>query len=173
MSESNVIYEISQVFTDKNRIKNDMNEATNLVMEMFKKKYIDKLQTEATHYLTHAQQNPTKEIHLLRSLKPFMDETKHEHIDYMIDCFATMNALQRMQKELPLKKAVDVAPVEVAAAQAKSSTEDDNTDSVHSDGIYDLDHSCLVSGSATRKTTEPNMMGMLFLFMFGGINKLM
>ena len=65
MQENNIIYEIAEKIQDKNIMQNDFKEAMFLVSNMFREKYVDKLQNELVTNVNNIKANPTKEIYLL------------------------------------------------------------------------------------------------------------
>ena len=71
MQENNVIYEIAQKIQDKEVLENDIKEAFDLVKNLFKTKYLDKIQSELKNNINYIKNNPPKEIILLNAIKPF------------------------------------------------------------------------------------------------------
>jgi len=72
----------------------------------------------------------SKEADLLKSLRPFLSEEKHTHIDRFIELIHIRNTLKDKDKKIECTKTS-----EAASLFADSS--------IHADGIYDIDKSCL------------------------------
>ena len=62
MSENNTIYEIAQLMSSRTNLQNDFAEAAQLINNLFKKKYIDKINYTIQNQRTNIQKNPSKEI---------------------------------------------------------------------------------------------------------------
>lgn len=159
MSEANIITEITQMMTDKKTAQNDINEATNLVMEMFKKKYINRLHEAAHMQRINAQKNPTKEIRLLHSIKPFLDESRHESIDKMIDTMTMLAVMQNIGKEL------SAAGDEKSSIETASVNGGNDNDSIHADGVYDIDEACMTSLKSSPPQNRNKLFELMFLLM--------
>ena len=132
MQENNVIYEIAQKIQDKEVLENDIKEAFNLVKNLFKTKYIDKIQLELKNNINYIKNNPPKEIILLNAIKPFTLENNHKNIDNIIDLVTNISALNYI---LPNKNTENIIKV--------NNIEYDP--SVKEDGVYDIDENCLLS----------------------------
>ena len=132
MQENNVIYEIAQKIQDKEVLENDIKEAFNLVKNLFKTKYLDKIQLELKNNINYVKNNPPKEIILLNAIKPFTLENNHKNIDNVIDLVTNISALNYI---LPNKNTENIIKV--------NNVEYDP--SVKEDGVYDIDENCLFS----------------------------
>lgn len=129
MSDNN-IYEIAQMIQNKNVIRNDINEAFSLITTMFQDRYINKLRNAVESIQIEIKNNPTKEVNLLYSLKPFFDKEQHEPIDKAIDALCMIQTVKSLRGE----------------ANKNIINKNNNLDpSIHDDGIYDIDDNCIFS----------------------------
>lgn len=119
------LYEVTQMLQDKNAIQNDMEEAISLVRDMFYKKYLKKIQEEIENRREKIKTNRPKEIELLYALKPFMPQEKNFMIDKIAESMMMVKTLTGMQSEIKNKN--------------------HEGESIHSDGIYDVDTNCLAA----------------------------
>ena len=136
MQENNVIYEIAQKIQDKEVLENDIKEAFDLFKNLFKTKYLDKIQLELKNNINYIKNNPPKEIILLNAIKPFTLENNHKNIDNVIDLVTNISALNYI---LPNKNTENIIKV--------NNIEYDP--SVKEDGVYDIDENCLFSTNNT------------------------
>lgn len=118
------IYEVTQMLQDKNNIQNDMQQAMELVRDMFYKKYLQKIEKEVEIRREKIKANRPKEVELLYAVKPFLAQDKSDVIDKMADSIMMMQTLNTLQSEM---------------------NRDYKKESVHSDGIYDVDENCMAS----------------------------
>ena len=132
MQENNIIYEIAQNMQDKQVIESDIKEAFGLVTNLFKTKYIDKINLELKNNIDNIKSNPPKEVVLLNAIKPFILEENHKNIDNAINIVTNISALNYM---IPKNVQNNVIKVNTL-----------NSDpSVKEDGVYDIDENCLFS----------------------------
>ncbi|WP_250278964.1 hypothetical protein [[Clostridium] colinum] len=134
MQENNVIYEIAQKIQDKQVVENDIKEAFNLVTNLFKTKYIDKINLELKNNVDNIKNNPTKEINLLNAIKPFVIKENHKNIDNAINLITNISALNSM---IPrnIEKNINNEVIKVNSLNIDPS--------VKEDGVYDIDENCL------------------------------
>ncbi|WP_317367606.1 hypothetical protein [uncultured Tyzzerella sp.] len=132
MQENNVIYEIAQKMQDKQVIENDIKEAFGLITNLFKTKYIDKINLELKNNIDNLKKNPSKEIALLNAIKPFILEENHKNIDNAINIVTNVSALSYMIPKNIQNNVVKVNTLDVDP-------------SVKEDGVYDIDENCLFS----------------------------
>lgn len=153
MSENRVIYEITQKMSDTSVMQNDMNEAAELVIQMFKDKYFNRLNSAISEHNARCLENPSKEVRLLHALKPFFPDEKSEKIDQLIQLMLFCDTADSVKKELKIDPPIKNTPA-VKAAEASAEVE-----SVHEDGVYDVDRTCL-----TRKCrSSADVSGLLFI----------
>lgn len=140
MSESN-LFETGGFFQGGLMPQDDINEATALVINMFKEKYISKFQKAIEGKKEQVMHEPSKEIKLIQSLKDFMPEDKRKNAESMIEMLSLMEAISEMQKEaVTLKESNGMKLSDLNKYNLENA---DN--SIHSDGIYEIDRECLLS----------------------------
>lgn len=157
MQENNVIYEITKQIQDKNNIQQDVQQAFNLVTDMFRKKYIDKIDEELKVRINKIEQNPPKEIVLLNAIKQFLDKSKHKDIDNTITMLRNFSAINSLKESLNQTKNINVASNNVVYA---NNFELDS--SIKEDGVYDIDENCIF-GISNKNTFAINQN---FLMLF-------
>jgi len=157
MSENNLIYEITQQLSSKKTVQNDINEAMELVTNYFKNKYIDKIEAVVNENYNKVQKNPTKEIQLLNAIKPFLKETQHEQFNKFISSFTAVTAIQNIRS--------DIRNHNVVSIQSVSTQEKIKDPSIKSDGIYDIDESCIKQKKAPYNPFSHNTTMVLFLLL--------
>lgn len=155
MQENNVIYEISQKIQNKKVVQNDMKEAIDLVANLFKTKYIDKIDCELKTNIKDVQNNPTKEIVLLNALKPFTQKEKHQNIDNIINLATNIAAF----KNLIPKQQLSIQQNVVKASNL------DIDPSVKEDGVYDIDENCLYYVN-NNNNSQSGIILIMFLLLF-------
>lgn len=155
MQENNVIYEISQKIQDKKIVQNDMKEAIDLVANLFKTKYIDKIDCELKTNIKDVQNNPPKEIVLLNALKPFAEKEKHQNIDNIINLATNIAAFKNLIPKQQPKTQQNVV---------KASNLDVDP-SVKEDGVYDIDENCLYYVN-NNTNNQSGIMLFIFLLLF-------
>lgn len=163
MSEGNTIYEITQMMSSEQNIRNDFQEAIELIKNMFHEKYIYKLEKELKRRREVIQKNPSKEIKLISALKPFVEETKHTEIDKIINLMINADTLSTIQKSFV--KESNRITAQSAAFERESGEKKDP--SIKEDGIYDIDENCLMSmqnSTNTRNNMLPLFLILLLLF---------
>lgn len=142
------IYQVTQMLQDKNIIKNDLDQAFNLIKDMFYKKYLEKIQLEIKAKRDQLKVNRPKEVELLYALKPFMPKEKNHIIDNAAEYIIILKTMQGLQSELNSESRLDMANKNnklshnLTQAQSKD-------DSEHQDGVYDLDTNCLEQKNAS------------------------
>jgi len=134
MQESK-IYEIAQMINNRSTVENDLSEAKSMITKMFHDKYINKMHTAIIEKHDYSYNNPTKEVNLLNALKPFIVESKHTKLEQAIEMLTFMNTVSNIKSE--------VAPV----LYSQNVSIQDESSFIHPDGIYEIDESCLKTGS--------------------------
>ena len=89
------------------------------------------------------KRNPSREIALIQAMKPFIDGRNHGRIDDMIEMMTVADMFKRVQGE---------------------NWED--TDSIHEDGVYDMDKSCLYARERQKNPMEQMLMALILLKSF-------
>ncbi len=142
MQENNIIYEISKQIKNKDNIKKDLNNAFLHISNMFKDKYINKIDAEVKNILKDIQNNPSKEINLLNAIKPFLKEDSHVNIDNTINflqkVYLINNISQNINQNTVQKE--DNKQEDLVCISAVEKAEDS---SIKEDGVYDIDENCI------------------------------
>lgn len=154
MSDSNLIYEISRKMNDKNVLESDLKEIGAAVREILHQKYIYKMQKELLKQKKEIQRNPTKEINLIKSLKPFMSENNQTGIDKMVEMITNVNVLKNIENDIISKQKYSAQCTNIS-----------NDESVKSDGIYDIDKECTVSKESSGFSAKNDQFPIIFLIM--------
>lgn len=189
MSE-NKIYDLAMKMTNKNVIMQDLNEATNIVQNMFKEKYINKMQSEVVKQLKKTSENPSKELQLLMSIKNFMNPNQQAQIDKFIETVTLLESFgllankgnqesmnQNMSNNAPYPypypypghggNNVRMAGAEAAMYETSEAAWSADP-SIHSDGIYDVDQVCLAAKNTKVSAAPFKNLIMLMLLGKGG-----
>lgn len=131
----NRLMEITQMLQDANNINRDIDEALSLVKDHFKEKYFKSIQSAVRTQRLKVMEKPPKEVALVNAMKQFAPSEQRHKYDKLIDAVLTINSWAEIQKNL------HSAP----SKQPKiPSMQKGNDESVHPDGIYDMDKQCLM-----------------------------
>ncbi len=93
------MFELSRIFNNPDKTKSDMNEAMMAAMSLLKERYVDKVTETVNGYISEMRANPSREVKLLYSLKPFMPERQQANIDKAADMFMLFDAMRRLQSD--------------------------------------------------------------------------
>jgi len=138
----------------KNLMQTDVNQAAQLVRSMLTEKYISPIQKAVSNENKRVKKNPCKNTRLLEALKPFVGRDAQHSLTSTIDILHTIQTIQGMTKQIP--------PQSLATSeQARDSI---STNSVHPDGIYDIDSAC-VGFAPQNPNSSQNFMMMLMLML--------
>lgn len=150
MQENN-IYEIAMQMKNEKVMKNDIKEALGLVSNMFKNKYIDKIDMQFKQNVDYVKNNPTREIVLLDAIKPFINIENHKNIDNIINAFTNFSAINNILSN------------NYNTVQINKISKDP---SIKEDGVYDIDENCLTYASSSDKNQNLNLGILLFVILF-------
>ncbi len=152
---NNLVYNIANIMNGN--ISDEFKvEIMNSIQKLFRDKYINKInQTVQSHYDT-TMANPSKEIRFLNMMKEFMHESKHEDINKMINMYNMMNTFNKLKSNM---KATYVGNEE----EVCTCSSNDDGDSIHEDGIYDIDKSCLIQKEGMKAELISTIMMMIFM----------
>lgn len=161
MQDNNVILEITKQITDKSVIQKDIQDATNLVLDMFRKKYVTKIEDEMKKSVEFFKDNPPKEVSLLNAVKPFLKSNNNKSINNIVNLFTNVYATK------------NIMPSKTDAMQniiSASSFNMEKDPSVKSDGVYDIDENCLfnISSLATNCGSGNSLILIIILMLFLG-----
>lgn len=136
--QDSIIYDVVKKMNDRNIAKNDMNEATMLISNFFREKYIQQIEDEFNSKKEYLINKPPKEVMLMNCLKEFLPSAKHNDLDNMISIvnnFSAINSLMGENKN-NIKNSINKNP-------KYSVNNVNNLDkSIHKDGVYDFDENC-------------------------------
>jgi len=136
MSQENKIYEITQMMSDNQVIRGDVSHAAGVIKAMLNEKYIAPIARAIDAENKKARKNPSKEARLLAALKPFVDINSHRALEKAIDILYMQDTFRGLAGGMN-------RPRKPAATKAAA------IDSIHEDGIYDIDRRCMeFSGQA-------------------------
>lgn len=93
------VSEITNMITNKDHVRNDMIEITNVVKDFLNEKYILKMNELISKHQEKVNSNPTKEVILMQAIKPFMQREAQLNIDRLIQMMNTLNAVRSIQQE--------------------------------------------------------------------------
>lgn len=100
MESDTNIHEITSKIANKEYVRNDMIEITNIVRKILNEKYISKMNELFSQHQEMVINNPTKEVMLMQAIKPFMKKEAQLNIDKMIQIINIMNTAKNLQQEL-------------------------------------------------------------------------
>lgn len=160
MQENNLIYEITQQMQNKETVQNDIKEAVSLVADLFKKKYINKIEMEIQNEIKNIEKTPPKEVTLLNALKPFFNEDLHNNIDNTINLITKFSAVNSFKNIMPKSSPIN----DKKTITINSLSESDP--SVKEDGVYDIDQNCLLSMNSNKNSSSSFLTLILVMFLF-------
>jgi hypothetical protein len=176
MSENNTVYEITRIMNDKPAIQNDMNEAARLVQKMFEEKYILKINSIINSRMEEVRKKPSREINLLQSFKAFMPELEQKKMEKIIDTLFIMEMMSGIKNEYSAaykeyagdtaggvqnKPEEDTEQKEGGNSVLTTASEDE---SVHHDGVYDIDSRCMVLKDSNKPLALIPMLFIMRMF---------
>lgn len=141
----NTIYEISQLMKSPESLNNDIATALSLIEGHFKNKYIKPIQASVENHLKICSHNPSQEVLFLRACKPFISSGGTDIFQKILNFYNVFEALQSITKEYN-SNFVTTAQIQDPA--------------IHSDGIYEVDKSCVMNASVS---SEPVPTDLLFI----------
>ena len=155
--------EISKLVESPDNIRQDMGDALELAREHFKTKYLRRIQKAVEAERMRAMANPPREVALITALKEFAPPQSHENFDRMADMFITLSSWQEIRANLEHSGGQGAGASPAGRVYARSLSEDGGTvshdESVHHDGVYDIDHEC----SAGRRFDGGRLAEMMFM----------
>ncbi|MCL2377109.1 MAG: hypothetical protein FWC76_06920 [Defluviitaleaceae bacterium] len=136
MSNENKIYEITQMMSNNQIIKGDVNQAADMIKAMLSEKYIKPITKAVAAENKRVKKNPTREARLLDALKPFIDYRSHETVNKTIDMLHMMETLRGLSSQMPKNEYKPLRHMGGGVAAASGDA------SLHDDGVYDVDERC-------------------------------
>ena len=157
------VTEIAKNMRDKSVMRQEMISAMELVQNTLNKKYTDKLRQAISAHQAAALQKPSKEIQLLLAFKPFMPQNEAA-IDQMVNALITAQTAKTIQAELAAALGTPDAPRQRKTVNAYENAANNMAapldQSVHDDGVYDVDQACM------HRKNRPKLDGSGHLFAF-------
>lgn len=132
----NMLQELTQKMTDPSQIRDDFNGAAALVIEMFREKYINRLNDAVSFHISKAKEEPPDSAKLLYALKPFINGDRHEQLDNTANLLIMLDALKNITGNRAIER---TAPMTASLGIENASSEG----VIHIDGIYEVDKTCL------------------------------
>ena len=160
---ANRFMEISRLVQSPDNVRKDMGDALELAREHFRSKYLRRIQRAVESERMRALENPPREVALIAALKEFAPPENHENYDRMAELFMTLSSWKEIQRSLEFSQTGFPRTGQARMAQSGLSAADHasdasleqfhdpgcNTDiydeSVHPDGVYDIDRECSAS----------------------------
>lgn len=85
---------------NKEYIRKDIDEMTQLLKNMLKEKYISKMNDFVMKHKERTIKNPTKEVVLMEAIKPFLQKEDRLNLDRMIEMMNLINTARSIQMEV-------------------------------------------------------------------------
>ena len=141
MANKNELYEIISNLTDKEILRTDLSEIAEVMRRMLTEKYLDRINAILRQQHQNSLSNPSNSMRLLVAMKPFMREESHERIDQIVQSMAFVETMQTIFTSVSGNALA--ADADFALDFDSDSNINRDTDSIHDDGVYDLDKNCL------------------------------
>ena len=157
---TNRFLEISRLVQSPDNVRKDMGDALELAREHFRTKYLRRIQRAVESERMRALENPPREVALIAALKEFAPPENHENYDRMAELFMTLSSWKEIRRNLELSQPGFLRAGQARMARSGPAAEnhasgaspeqvheaDCNVDiydeSVHPDGVYDIDREC-------------------------------
>lgn len=163
-NNSNFLYEMTQMLNNKQNMQEDMSLAMEAFSNVFKEKYLNRINQAMLKSHNDVRSNPTKEICLLEALKPFAATSETvSSIERSIELFTTMNVLKKMGFAKHSKTPEENLSQNYYSASSINDN-DVKASSVHSDGIYDVDENCITSKDNRGVQKGSNFSNIMLMF---------
>ena len=155
------LLKVVETMRDKDVLRQEMQDVMTLAQKMIRQKYTDKLWEVIEAHRDAAQENPSKEMELLRVFKQFAPQNEAA-IDQMMQMVLMAQTAQSIRAELGSdEKGKQNACAQAASVQNLRAQDD----SLHADGVYDVDQACLHLKGRPQKNAG-SMLAMLLLIRF-------
>lgn len=99
MSDENM-NDVTGMLMNKEYIRKDIDEMTQLLKNMLKEKYISKMNDFVMKHKERTIKNPTKEVVLMEAIKPFLQKEDRLNLDRMIEMMNLINTARSIQMEV-------------------------------------------------------------------------
>ncbi|MCL2853184.1 MAG: hypothetical protein FWE20_09170 [Defluviitaleaceae bacterium] len=176
---ANRFMEISRLVQSPDNIRKDMGDALELAREHFQSKYLRRIQKTVESERMRVLENPPREVALIAALKDFAPPESHEGYDRMAELFIMLSSWKEIRRNLEVSqdgfsraysREAHMAQARFAGTQRGGGNSrnlhqemdcnvDGFDDSIHPDGIYDIDREC----SAGSRYNGGRLAEMMFL----------
>ena len=100
MPEKNDILELAKIISKREGLEQDFFNSIENFRENLQKKYINKIHIAADKKKEAINSLPSKEVALMRAIRPFTNEKNKRQMDRAIDVFMMMNAIKTIQSDV-------------------------------------------------------------------------
>ena len=145
---ANRFIEIAKLVESPDNIRRDMGDALELVREHFNTKYLKRIQKTIEAERLKTLSNPPREVALIAALKEFAPHDSHESYDRMAELIITLSSWKEIRANIERSgmqtaRAASLGPVYPQDLEVNSDT-NELDESVHPDGVYDIDPECAI-----------------------------
>lgn len=139
---ANKYLEIAKLVESPDNIRKDMGDALELAREHFKNKYLKRVIKAVEYERMKTMANPPREVALIAALKEFVPPERHEMYERMTDAMITLSSWQEIRKNMNYASVNPQRTPFFAQGLAADYTGFEADDSLHHDGVYDVDPEC-------------------------------
>ncbi len=92
-------------------------------------------------------ENLTREMEFILAMKPFIDEESHGKVDSLLEMMSAIEVMKKASKGLNFQSVNRPALVRpwIMSAEDRDLNLEASDDSIHPDGIYDVDKKCIAA----------------------------
>jgi len=183
-NQSYEVMEFTQMMSDNQQIRGDVNQAADMVRNMFSEKYLSPITKAIATENQKARKNPCKEARLLEALKPFIDHNNHAGINAAVDALYMIETLRGLRSGLPAQFAPAAGKTVVSQSTnqnpggrgrgwgrnvgnrnaSQNINENSNRDtSIQDDGVYDIDQTCIRQREFTPNNLAPMLLALTMM----------
>jgi len=124
---------------DADVLRADIGEMARAAAKVMGDRYVGRINSVLSARHNEALANPSREARLLAAMKPFFDEERQKGIDGALQTLAALETLMALKTSEPAPE----RPFTAASAEGVQPNFQQD-ESVHGDGVYDLDGACLL-----------------------------
>lgn len=104
MAEDKNINDITGMIMNKDYVRNDIIEITNIINKILNEKYVSKMNELVLKHKEKVINDPPKEVMLMEAIKPFLQKEARFDIDKIIEMINMINAAKSIQVEVQRAK---------------------------------------------------------------------
>ena len=145
--------DIAKLVQNPEDVRRDMGEAMELVREHFRTKYFKRVQKAVSAQRQRAISNPPREVALLAALKEFAPPGRQPSYERATEVLLAMDSWQHMRQGIANGR-VGIANI-------------GRDESIHHDGVYDIDAACEREGTSLGERFAEMMVLMSIVSMLG------